>query len=206
MAILFNMEVTGHFRDLLRVDVALDRGAVRTALEEVAEDFRFEMRKAYKRSGTPGYKWPENNLKYRRYDKRKGNNPPGVRTGAVRRNFTAGQGRGAVEEYSGNQLRVGTSLNYANFSAAGPRRPRRGVTVDQFSQVFRRGEVRGRRIPVRDPLLQIYTHRTRKIRKPIQRRWESYVVEQLKGIIENPISVTFTRPNRRSRRIQRRRA
>ena len=198
MAILFNIEFKGQIPDLVNIDTNITKNNIlRPALEDIAHDFRFEMRKAYKRSGTPGYKWPANSARYLAHDRLKGGNPPGVRTGAVRRSFTIGKGRGSVEEYGPTNLRIGTSLKYANFSAAGPRRPRRGLVIDTQTQVFRGGQVRGRRVPVRDPLLQVFTLRTRKLRKPIQTRWENYLLEPIKELIENPVTVGVNRPSRR---------
>ena len=198
MAILFNISFEGQLLDLVRIDTRIQHNNIlRPALQNIAEDFRFHMRRAYKRSGTPGYKWPANSPRYVANDKLKGGNPPGVRTGAVRRSFITGKGRGSVEEYGSDNLRIGTSLKYANFSAAGPRRPRRGLVLDTQTQVFRGGEVRARRVPVRDPLLQVFTLRTRKLRKPIQKRWEGYLLEPIKELIENPVSASVTRPSRR---------
>lgn len=198
MAILFNIEFRGQIPDLTRIDTKIQQsGILLPALHDIADDFRLYMRKAYKRSGTPGYRWPANDPRYIANDPFKGGNPPGVRTGAVRRSFTVGKGRGSVEEYGPDSLRIGTSLKYANFSAAGPRRPRRGVTVDTQTQVFRGGQVRGRRIPVRDPLLQVFTIKTRKLRKPIKTKWEGYLLEPIKELIENPVTVGVNRPSRR---------
>ena len=201
MSINFHIDIEGQLSDLLKIDVAIeDSNAMQNALERIADDFRAEMKKAYKKGGTPGYRWPPNAPGYLRYDKTKRGNPPGVRTGAVRRAFTLGKGSGAVESYEGSNLEIGTSIKYANFSAAGPRRPRRGVVVNQLSQVYRRGRVQGRRVPVRDPLLQLYTINTRKIRKKLHTKWVNYIVLEILPIIEAPVSVNLSRPKRRSRR------
>ena len=198
MAIQFNIEFRGQIPDLAKIDTNIQQsGILRPALQRIAEDFRVHMRKAYKRSGTPGYRWPANSPIYIANDRFKGGSPPGVRTGAVKRSFTTGKGRGSVEEYGPDSLRIGTSLKYANFSAAGPRRPRRGVTVDTLSEVFRGGQKRGRRIPVRDPLLQVFTIKTRKLRKPIQTKWEGFLLQPIIELIENPVTVGVNRPSRR---------
>ena len=91
------------------------------------KDYRAIMAETYSRQRTPGYRWPPNSPKYKRNDKLKGASPPGVRTGANRAAHVLGRGPGAVEQVDNSGFIVGSTLNYGNFSAAGPRRPRRGL-------------------------------------------------------------------------------
>ena len=210
MAISFFLDFKGPLQDLSRVKLRVSDGALRPAFKRIIEDYRAIMKETYFRQRTPGYRWPPNSLAYIRDDRYKGANPPGVRTGAVRRAHVTGRGRGAVEEIKDNALVAGTSLKYTNFSAAGPRRPRRDIRVDTFTEVFnkaqrdpatgRRGVVTGRKIPVRDPLLALYTPATRNIRKKIRERWQGYILEAVGDAISEQVSVRVSRPRRRSRR------
>ena len=205
MAIRFFVDFTGPLVELERAQLNINRGALRPAFESMRTDYREIMRDVYARSRTPGYKWPPNSLAYRRYDRLKGNSPPGVRTGRVRAAHVSGGGPGAVDRIGNNFMELGTSLNYANFSAAGKRRPRRGLRVDQFTQVFSKPQRRvvGRKIPVRDPLLALYTPATRAIRKRIREKWQEYILDAIGDSITEQTSIRIQRP-RRQRQFRRR--
>lgn len=208
MAIQFNINLKGPLEELERADLSIGRGDLRPALRLMIDDYREIMNQTYSRQRTPGYRWPPNNPVYRKYDKFKGSSPPGVRTGANRAAHVRGSGQGAVEIIRDKGFTVGSSLRYGNFSAAGPRQPRRGLRINQFEQTFdrspqRRG-VRGRKIPVRDPLLALYTPGTRAIRKKIRDRWQGYLLEALEGVITDQTSIKIARPRSRSRRRRRR--
>ena len=210
MAINFFVDFKGPIVELERANLQVNRGALRPAFRRMIEDYREIMRTTYATRRTPGYRWPPNSRTYIRDDRYKKNNPPGVRTGANRRAHVEGKGPGAIEHITNTGFVVGSTLRYGNFSAAGPRRPtgRSGPVVDQFTQTFdrsaeRRG-VRDRRVPVRDPLLAIYTPATRRIRKRIRERWQGYLVEAISDHITDQTSIGINRP-RRQRRSRRRR-
>ena len=207
MAISFFVDFKGPLEELSRAQVRIDKGALRPAFVQIENDYRSIMRETYRRRRTPGYKWPPNNRAYRRYDRLKGNSPPGVRTGAVRAAHTQGLGPGSVSRITDNSATFGTTLRYANFSAAGPRQPVRGLRIDTFTQVFDRSAqqrgVRGRKIPVRDPLLALYTPATRNIRKRIRERWQGYFIEAIGDAITDATSLRVARPRRPSRRRRR---
>ena len=206
MAIRFFVDFQGPLVELERAQLRINQGALRPAFESMRDDYRQIMKDTYARSRTPGYRWPPNNPRYRKYDKLKGNSPPGVRTGRIRAAHVSGTGIGAVNQIGNNYMELGTSLLYGNFSAAGPRRPRRGLRIDQFSQVFskRRRRVVGRKIPVRDPLLALYTPATRAIRKKIREKWQGYLLTAVGDAITEASSLRIQRP-RRSRPAGRRR-
>lgn len=211
MAIRFFVDFEGPLTELDQAQRRINQGVLRPAFERMRDDYQAIMRQTYARQRTPGYRWPPNNPHYVRYDKLKRGNPPGVRTGAIRNAHTTGRGLGAVNVIRNNEMQLGTNLRYGNFSAAGPRRPRRGVVVDQFTQTFarvREGDrfvrrVRDRRIPVRDPLLALYTPATRAIRRSIRQRWEGYILDELSDAITDSTTIRLRRPRRQSRRPRR---
>ena len=116
MAIQFFIDLKGPLTEIKNAQGLVSRGGLQPAFRLMIQDYRQLMAQAYSTQRTPGYKWPPNSLRYRRYDKYKGNSPPGVRTGAVRAAHVLGRGPGAVEEVFDNGFIVGTSLRYANFS------------------------------------------------------------------------------------------
>ena len=207
MAVLLFVDFTGPLQDVARSDLALSSGALRPAMRRIASDYHNIMIETYKKQRTPGYRWPKNSPLYLKYDKLKNNNPPGVRTGAVRRAHTTGRGPGAVERIENNRVTLGTSLNYANFSAAGQRKPRgAGRRIDQFTETLdrsrqRRG-IRRRKIPVRDPLLALYTPATRNLRKRIRERWEGYINEEVSNVVTGAAGARLRRPRRASSRFR----
>ena len=208
MAISFFIDFKGPVVELERANLQINKGALRPAFRRMIADYRRIMAETYASQRTPGYRWPPNSPTYIRDDRYKGANPPGVRTGANRRAHVQGKGPGAVEQITDRGFVVGSSLRYGNFSAAGPRRPRgrSGPVLDTFTQTFdrsrqRRG-VRDRRVPVRDPLLALYTPATRAIRKRIRERWQGYILDEMEGIITDQTSLRIARP-RRSRRRRR---
>ena len=207
MAISFFVDFKGPLEELSRAQIRLDKGALRPAFERIRDDYHEIMRETYRRQRTPGYRWPPNNPRYRRYDKLKGSSPPGVRTGRLRAAHTTGRGPGAVSRIGVKEATFGASLNYGNFSAAGPRQPRRGLRIDTFTQVFSKKDraVRGRKIPVRDPLLALYTPATRNIRKRIRERWQGYIVEAIGDAITAETSIRVSRPRRTRTRTRSRR-
>ena len=205
MAVLLFVDFRGPLEEVRRANLAVSKGALRPAMRRIAQNYHEIMVETYNRQRTPGYRWPPNSPRYRKYDKLKGNSPPGVRTGAVRRSHTTGRGLGAVEDIQNNRVTLGTRLNYANFSAAGQRRPRGADRrLDQFTETFdrsrqRRG-IRGRKIPVRDPLLALYTPATRNLRKRIRERWQGYINEALGDVITDATTLRISRPSRAGQR------
>ena len=214
MAVRFTASLNKEFIDLTKkwqkVSGTAYYKVFQSGFAEITKDFRREMGVAYANQGTPRYKWPPNEP---RYALSKGNQPPGVRTGAVRQNLVTGKGRGAMARATSTTLRLGTTLRHANFGAVGRRDPTYGVKINQRTHVYRKrrlgrnivGRVQKRKIPVRDPLLQVYNQSHRKLRLPVARRWRGYLAAPLYRAMLSPRKGSFSiETDFRSRRARER--
>lgn len=197
MAISVFIDLVGPLGEAVKEKPKIRQEDYERGYEKIVEDFHKEMKKVYKNVGTPGYKWPANNPSYIKYDKRKRGKPPGVRTGLVMRDYTAGP-----RPAKGNKIELGTKILYANFSAVGANRPRVNVRVDPFIEVFRKkrgeaGGVRDRRVPVRDPLLQVFSPKIRKLRRRIANKWQGFMADAVADRLSDQLGFRVKRARRR---------
>ena len=136
--------------------------------EAIKKDYRTRILKAFNERKSGGIRWAPNKPKYLRRKIARGyGRQPLIRTGQARRDFL---NRGISRQ--GQNIRIGinhtSSYDHVRYNLLGT------------SKV-----ISNRKLPLRDPLLNIITRR-REVRREVERAWSSFLRTQFRKFLDNP--------------------
>jgi len=169
--------------------------------DRIQEEFEDEMEDAYRKQRSGGRKWKALDDVYLKYGKQKGN-PRGLATEVRNRYigrrthktfgaFIQGKHPGAIRKRGSNFIKMGVKW----------RPPLRRYVIFQTSGQPNVGDLQ-RRVPIRDPLLNIVNKTGKTLRKKIKDSWIGLFNEFWVDLFKAPISISNRVINLRYRRVR----